>query len=149
MARGALNWSVETLATAAAVGEATVRRFERGRAVPIQSTLAAMQAALEAAGIEFIPDNGGGPGVRLQRRPGVEESRSAAPPVTPAIPPLVGPGTDLLRRIRAAGADVVIEDGNLIAVRDELIPDDLWTEAKAGLNGLASALQAEAKADAP
>jgi transcriptional regulator with XRE-family HTH domain len=148
MARGALNWSVETLATAAAVGEATVRRFERGRAVPIQSTLAAMQAALEAAGIEFLPDNGGGLGVRLKRRPEVEESRSAAPPVTPVVPPLVEPGADLLRRIRAAGADVVIEGERLITVRGELIPDDLWNEAQAGLKGLASALQAEAKADA-
>ena len=27
-----------------------------------------LQQALEAAGIEFIEENGGGPGVRLQRR---------------------------------------------------------------------------------
>jgi transcriptional regulator with XRE-family HTH domain len=67
MARGALNWSVEALAKAANVGEATVRRFEQGRAVPIPATLEAMQRALEAAGIEFIAENGGGAGVRLSK----------------------------------------------------------------------------------
>lgn len=70
MARGALNWSVETLAKAAKVGEATVRRFEQGRAAPIPATLAAMQAALEAAGVEFISENGGGAGVRMRKAGG-------------------------------------------------------------------------------
>jgi transcriptional regulator with XRE-family HTH domain len=67
MARGALNWSVETLAKAANVGEATVRRFEQGRAVPIPATLEAMQRALEAAGVIFVEANGEGPGVRLRK----------------------------------------------------------------------------------
>jgi hypothetical protein len=32
-----------------------------------ESTLADIQHALEAAGVEFIPENGGGPGVRLRK----------------------------------------------------------------------------------
>jgi hypothetical protein len=32
------------------------------------TTLVALKKALEAAGIEFIDENGGGPGVRLQKR---------------------------------------------------------------------------------
>jgi len=32
------------------------------------STVAALTRALEAAGVEFIDENGGGPGVRLRRR---------------------------------------------------------------------------------
>lgn len=34
---------------------------------PRQSTLAAIRDALEAAGVEFIAENGGGAGVRLKR----------------------------------------------------------------------------------
>ena len=30
------------------------------------NNLAAVKAAFEAAGVEFIPENGGGPGVRLK-----------------------------------------------------------------------------------
>jgi hypothetical protein len=32
------------------------------------STVSALTKALEAAGIEFIDENGGGPGVRLRKR---------------------------------------------------------------------------------
>lgn len=67
MARAALDWSVQTLAEQAKVGEATIRRFERDRAAPINATASAIQAALEAAGVEFIPENGGGAGVRLKK----------------------------------------------------------------------------------
>jgi hypothetical protein len=31
--------------------------------------IAAIRAALEAAGVEFIAENGGGPGVRLKKGP--------------------------------------------------------------------------------
>ena len=33
-----------------------------------QSTIDSLQWALEAAGVEFIDENGGGPGVRLRER---------------------------------------------------------------------------------
>jgi transcriptional regulator with XRE-family HTH domain len=67
MARAALDWSIEKLASEARVGEATVRRLERDRANPIPATAQAIRAALESAGIEFIAENGGGPGVRLKK----------------------------------------------------------------------------------
>ena len=67
MARAALGWSAAELARHANVGVATVTRFENGQAMPIPTTLAAMEHALEDAGIEFIPENGGGPGVRLKK----------------------------------------------------------------------------------
>jgi hypothetical protein len=45
-----------------------VTRIENG-ADAKQSTIDRLQRALEAAGIEFIQENGGGPGVRLRKRP--------------------------------------------------------------------------------
>jgi transcriptional regulator with XRE-family HTH domain len=66
-ARGLLNWNQNQLADAANIGRATIRRFEAGRRTPIPNNLAAIRAALEAAGVEFIPaKNGKGVGVRLR-----------------------------------------------------------------------------------
>ncbi len=67
MARAALGWSVSQLARRAQVGVATVNRFEARQARPIPATLAAIQRSLEAAGVEFVPEDGGGAGVRLRR----------------------------------------------------------------------------------
>lgn len=64
MARAALGWGVLELAKAAGVSTQTVVRFERGEALK-QSTIAGLRATFEAAGIDFIAENGGGPGVRL------------------------------------------------------------------------------------
>lgn len=69
-ARALVRWSAKDLAKAASVGVATVRRAESEDGIP-PTTLAnrnAIRGALEAAGIEFISENGGGPGVRLARR---------------------------------------------------------------------------------
>ncbi len=49
-----LGWSQGVLATAAHVGIATVKDFERGSRVPIQNNRAAIRAALEKAGSDFL-----------------------------------------------------------------------------------------------
>jgi hypothetical protein len=46
----------------------TVRQFEGGLNEPRRATLDVIRRALEAAGVEFIQENGGGPGVRLRKR---------------------------------------------------------------------------------
>lgn len=64
--RALLGWSQRQLAEAAGVGEATVKRLEaNGTGGAIGSTVAAIEAALESAGVRFLPANGSGPGVRL------------------------------------------------------------------------------------
>jgi transcriptional regulator with XRE-family HTH domain len=67
-ARGLLGWSQADLAQAALVGVVTVRQFETGAHDPRRLTLHAIRSALEAAGVEFIDKNGGGPGVRLRKK---------------------------------------------------------------------------------
>jgi transcriptional regulator with XRE-family HTH domain len=66
MARAALKWGVRDVAREAKVSPATVTRIEADQPANA-STLAAIRAALEAAGVEFIAENGGGPGVRLRK----------------------------------------------------------------------------------
>ncbi len=67
MARAAVGWGVRELAKKAGVTANTVTRIENG-ADARQSTIDRLQQALEAAGVEFIDENGGGPGVRLRKR---------------------------------------------------------------------------------
>ena len=62
-----LSWSRQQLAQAADVAERTLMDFERGTRRPYNRTLADIKRALESAGIEFIDENGGGPGVRLTK----------------------------------------------------------------------------------
>ena len=68
MARTALDWGVLDLAREAQVSTQTIVRFERGDQLRAQ-TIQTLQRTLEAAGVEFIPENGGGVGVRLKKRP--------------------------------------------------------------------------------
>ncbi len=67
MARVAVGLGVRELASAAGVSTDTVARLERGEVLR-PTTLAIIQAALEAAGVVFIDQNGGGPGVRLVQK---------------------------------------------------------------------------------
>ena len=64
MARAGLGLGVRELAAAAAVSTNTIARHERGETL-YPRTVQTIRAALEAAGVEFIEKNGGGPGVRL------------------------------------------------------------------------------------
>lgn len=64
-----LGLGVRDLAKAAAVSSNTVSRLERGEELGAR-TIKAIRDALEAAGIELVPENGGGPGVRLKKREG-------------------------------------------------------------------------------
>nr|WP_043839672.1 helix-turn-helix domain-containing protein [Roseomonas aerilata] len=67
MARAALGLGVREIAEAAKVSPDTVVRLERGEALR-ERTVDAIRAALEAAGVEFIAENGGGAGVRLREK---------------------------------------------------------------------------------
>ena len=81
------------LADAAGVSIGTVRNMEAQGQSSLKSSLATIRAvmtALEAAGVEFIPENGGGPGVRLRKGKG------------PDHPKPVGPATDAFDEMDAA-----------------------------------------------
>jgi transcriptional regulator with XRE-family HTH domain len=69
-ARALLGWRAQDLARASAVGVATIRRAELAERETSMTTPndMAVRRALEAAGVEFIDENGGGPGVRLRKR---------------------------------------------------------------------------------
>lgn len=64
-ARALLNWTVRDLADKAGVHRNTVSRAETDATAPGHAT-AAIQRALEAAGVEFT--NGGEPGVKLRKK---------------------------------------------------------------------------------
>ena len=68
LGRTALNWTVRDLAEKAGVAASTVNRIELGKADPNTVTKRALQTTLEAGGVVFIPENGGGAGVRLAKR---------------------------------------------------------------------------------
>jgi transcriptional regulator with XRE-family HTH domain len=85
MARAAIGWGVRELAEKAGVTANTVTRIENG-ADAKQSTIDALQRALEAAGIEFI--NGDQPGVRLSKAaaaPSAEPASASKPTVAAKV----------------------------------------------------------------
>ncbi|MEI5682188.1 helix-turn-helix transcriptional regulator [Mesorhizobium sp. CCNWLW179-1] len=69
-ARALLKWDQKTLAERSKVSVATIKRLEplSGTIKANKVTVDALRRALEAGGVEFIPENGGGAGVRLARR---------------------------------------------------------------------------------
>ena len=69
-ARGLLNWTVRELADHAKVHRNTVTRNEAGESYEPSVARVSITKALEQAGVEFIPENGGGAGVRLAKRDG-------------------------------------------------------------------------------
>jgi transcriptional regulator with XRE-family HTH domain len=66
MARAATGLGVRDLAEAAGVSPNTVARLERGEELR-PATVDAIRAALESAGVVFLPENGNGPGVALRK----------------------------------------------------------------------------------
>jgi hypothetical protein len=68
-ARALVRWRAQDLAQESSVGVATIRRAEltEGETSLTAANDLAVRRALEAAGVEFIDENGGGPGVRLRR----------------------------------------------------------------------------------
>src|SRR5260370_8552348 len=63
-ARALLNWSQNDLEIAARVSKKTIADFERDQRSQQARTIEAIEVALTAHGIIFIPQNGGGEGVR-------------------------------------------------------------------------------------
>ena len=76
-ARALLRWTALDLAKASKVGVATIRRVEvvDGEISATLANEAALRHALEAAGVEFIDENGGGPGVRLRKQSGSSKKK--------------------------------------------------------------------------
>jgi transcriptional regulator with XRE-family HTH domain len=68
MARAALNWTVRELAEATRLHRNTVTNIETERYVGDTASLTMIETVLKRAGVDFIDENGGGPGVRLQKR---------------------------------------------------------------------------------
>ncbi len=68
-ARSLIRWRAEDLAKQSSVGIATIRRAElaNGATALTAANDQAIRRALETAGVEFIDENGGGPGVRLRK----------------------------------------------------------------------------------
>jgi predicted transcriptional regulator len=69
-ARALLRLSQAELAEAADISLETVKRLELmdGELKTRLETITRIKTALEKAGVEFIPENGGGAGVRLKSR---------------------------------------------------------------------------------
>ena len=69
-ARALLRWSADDLARESSLGLNTIKRAELAEdktSLTVANDLA-VRRALEAAGVEFIDENDGGPGVRLRQR---------------------------------------------------------------------------------
>ncbi len=65
-----LGWSQGDLARHSSISEPTIARLESvdGEIAGRANTIEKIRTAIEKAGIDFIHENGGGPGVRLRKR---------------------------------------------------------------------------------
>jgi transcriptional regulator with XRE-family HTH domain len=64
--RALIEWSQAQLSQSAAIDVQTVADFERRYRAPDETTRRRLRAALEAAGVIFVSENGGGAGARLK-----------------------------------------------------------------------------------
>jgi len=71
-ARALIRWNAADLARESSVSLSTIRRAELSNDETSMTAAndLAVRRALEAAGVEFIDENGGGLGVRLRKRRG-------------------------------------------------------------------------------
>ena len=76
-ARSLIRWSAEDLARETALSVATIRRAEPadGETSMTAANDLTIRRALELAGVEFIDENGGGPGVRLRKSQRSKQSK--------------------------------------------------------------------------
>jgi transcriptional regulator with XRE-family HTH domain len=65
-ARAWLSWSQDDLAAKAGISQQSVVRYELGRTVPHDGTLANLRKAFEAAGIRFQFDGMSAKGIRVE-----------------------------------------------------------------------------------
>jgi len=74
-ARGLLRWGQAELAAKSGISVPTIKRLEAmdGELSGHTATMRALQTAFEAAGVQFIAENGGGAGVRLAKPKGAAE----------------------------------------------------------------------------
>ena len=77
-ARALLRWTADDLARETALGITTIKRAElaEDKTSLTAANDLAVRRALEAAGVEFIDENGGGAGVRLRTRSTPREAKS-------------------------------------------------------------------------
>jgi DNA-binding XRE family transcriptional regulator len=75
-ARGLLKWTQASLAHRAAISTVTLNMIENETVRPRDGTLASIQAALEAGGVQFLHENGVGVGVRLHVSSALQSCRS-------------------------------------------------------------------------
>ena len=68
-ARALIDMTQQELAAASGVSLGTILNLENGQRSTIAANLAAIQRALEAAGVEFTAEGGVGPGLRLREPP--------------------------------------------------------------------------------
>jgi transcriptional regulator with XRE-family HTH domain len=83
MARGYLRWSAKELADRAGVAESTIKRMEQDDGFPIArgANIEAVYKTLADAGIIFVPENGGGVGIRVRKpAPDSKEVTNSAVP---------------------------------------------------------------------
>ena len=71
MARALVEWSQGELARRAGLSQPTIKRMEAlGPGRSSADNVTAVQRAFEAEGVQFIPENGGGAGVRMAKPKG-------------------------------------------------------------------------------
>jgi transcriptional regulator with XRE-family HTH domain len=84
-ARALLGWTQRDLAAASGVPERTLERIESGQTRrPHPRTMAALESALRAAGVEFMLGDGGGPGVRVSRAVAIQQAVNDAKGLSPS-----------------------------------------------------------------